>query len=171
MKDKLINFGAFVNDKCFNKYVNEGVSDQYDEDDIVELFEEYTKNQMVKVLSKKDYIDSWIEAWVQIFPKGIKSGGKPLRSSPKDCSKKMLAFMNDYPEYDMELIMFATNEYIKQKSSEQFAYTRCASNFIGKRGEGSDLAAWCEECKTLDKSQQQLPYIPVEPSFHVNDFI
>jgi len=151
--DDMTDFGQFVSTKAFNHYVEEGNDVEFEEPDIVDMFIQFTKEQQKKVLKDEHYVREWIEEWVDLFPRGVKSGGKLLRSPAKDCFPKMVLFIKKYG-YDRDMIFYATREYLKEQSYKDFAYTRCAIYFIGKKDEGSDLAAWCEKCKDADLTQE-----------------
>lgn len=96
-------------------------------------------------------VDTWIDEWIDIFPRGVKSGGRLLRSDLPSCLRKMKIFLREY-KYSKETIMQATRNYINSKAKDAFAFTRCAVYFIyrvegGSRGSDrtSDLATWCEQ--------------------------
>jgi hypothetical protein len=167
------DFGSYVNTKCFDKYLDgkeDGVYEPYSEDGIVDLFIEFTKKQQKTNLKTEHYVREWIDEWVEIFPKGIKSGGKPIRSNAKDCLPKMVSFIKQY-KYDRDLIFYATREYIKQQSFKNYDFTRCAMYFIAKQGEGSDLATWCEQCKDADLTKEHQTLEIVEHQGVYNEFI
>lgn len=86
----------------------------------------------------------WVKEWLELFPKGVKTGGKLIRSDLKGCMNKMRSFIKDYPQYSIREIFDATQQYLDKKEQDEWAYTRAAIYFIGKKGEGSDLASWCE---------------------------
>lgn len=92
----------------------------------------------------------WIDEWMDIFPRGIKSGGRLIRGDSKGCVRKMRVFMREYP-YTKDTIIQATRAYIESKRQENFAYTRCAIYFIFRlegmsiNNKVSDLATWCEQ--------------------------
>jgi hypothetical protein len=87
----------------------------------------------------EDFVDNWLGLW----PEGVISGGKYLKSSKKDIAAKLKKFIKDYPEFTTDTIFNATGEYLAAKETQDWAYTRCATYFIHKKGEGSDLAACC----------------------------
>jgi hypothetical protein len=96
-----------------------------------------------------DGIESWIEQWVDLFPRGIKSGGKLVRSDKKECARKMGFFIKEY-NYDRETIIAATKAYIESKRQEGWTFMRCATYFIYRveestKSKTSDLAAWCDQ--------------------------
>lgn len=105
-------------------------------------------SQLEKVIDPND-VESWIDEWIDIFPRGLKSGGRLLRGDKISCLRKMRVFIKEYP-YTREVILQATRNYIESKRSEGFAYTRCAVYFIyridGSRADKiSDLASWCDQ--------------------------
>lgn len=158
------DFGTFVNDKTFDMYT-EG-TDKLNEDDIADLFIEFTKKQQKNTLKTEHYIRTWIDEWCNLFPKHVKSGGKLVKSDPNECLKKMTTFIKTY-RYDRDLIFFATKEYIKERALDDYNYMRCATYFIHKLGVGSELAEWCEKCKELDLTDESKTLEITE----TNDFI
>lgn len=108
----------------------------------------------LKEAINEDDVESWIDAWVDVFPRGVKSGGRLVRSDRQSCLRKMKIFIKEYG-YGRDIIMKATKAYIEAKSNENFAYTRCAVYFIyrveGSRADKvSDLATWCDQAKHED---------------------
>ena len=99
-----------------------------------------------------------IKEWLELFPKGVKTGGKLLRSDAKGCLTKMKTFMKNY-KYSWDEIMKATKAYLSEREKDDYQYTRAAIYFIGKHGQGSDLADWCEKIKEQDA--EEIPYEPV----------
>lgn len=99
-----------------------------------------------------------IQEWLSIFPKGVKTGGKLIRSDPKGCLAKMKTFIKKY-KYSWNEIMRATESYLEDRAKEDYQYTRAAIYFIEKAGQGSTLAEWCEKIK--ETRDEELPYEPV----------
>jgi hypothetical protein len=103
----------------------------------------------------KDSVEGWIDEWLEIFPRGVKSGGKLLRSDRASCIRKMKNFMLEY-KYSKDTIMRATERYIEHKRLQEFQYTRCAVYFIYHVANGdktSDLAAECEQLLFEDNNK------------------
>src|SRR5687767_1565373 len=93
---------------------------------------------------------NWIEEWLDLFPRGVRSGGKLLRADAQSCLKKMEIFIKTYPAYTKEVIMEATRRYLEDRAAVNYEYTRCAVYFIYRMerqgGETiSDLASWCDQ--------------------------
>jgi hypothetical protein len=94
----------------------------------------------------------WIEEWLDLFPRGVRSGGKLLRADSQSCLKKMEVFTKTYPAYTKDVIMEATRRYLEDRAAVNYEYTRCAVYFIYRLekqgGETiSDLASWCDQVK------------------------
>lgn len=154
------DFGSFVNDRAYDEYLNTNNS-KFTEDDIADLFIQFTKSQQKAQLKTEDYVRTWIEEWCDLFPKGVRSGGKLIRSVPQDCVAKMAKFLKTY-KYDRDLIFFATRAYLTDRRLDNYAYTRCATYFINKIGVGSELADWCDRCKDMDLKEEQVKYDIIE---------
>lgn len=100
-------------------------------------------------------VEDWFDLWMDQWPRGIKSGGKLIRSDKKACLEKMKKFVRDYG-FASGTIIQATDKYLVQQAAKNWEYTKCATYFIHKQGEGSELAAWCDQLLNKDK-------IPVQP--------
>lgn len=103
---------------------------------IQEKFSIFVEN---KTIEEKD----WISDWFNIFPQRIKSGGYYVKSDINGCRKKMKKFMSIYPEYDKDIIMKATTNYVKHCEYKGYQYMKIAPYFIEKDGI-SMLAGECE---------------------------
>jgi len=106
------------------------------------------EDQLSKVVNPDD-LDVWIDEWIDIFPRGVKSGGRLIRGDKQSCLRKMRVFMKEY-QYDKQTILNATRKYIESKKAEGFQYTRCAVYFIyrvdsSQKDKVSDLASWCDQ--------------------------
>jgi hypothetical protein len=91
-----------------------------------------------------DNVNSWIEDWRELWPKGVKSAGRPVRGDKQGVIKKMMAFCAQYPEYTRSQIFEATKLYIFDKKLNNFTYMTCADYFIYKevkRGDKTSLLA------------------------------
>lgn len=101
-------------------------------------------------------LDSWINEWRNLFPEGVKSGGRPVRGTKSGCLTKMRAFINrtGYSKLD---IFYATQAYIAERKKDGYKFLICADYFISKDG-NSVLEAYCEDManrqtdnKTIDQ--------------------
>jgi hypothetical protein len=110
-----------------------------------------TRQKSLEVKKKSvSLCDEWIDEWCSLWPIGIKSQGKPIKSDTESCRKRMNDFLKTY-KYDKETIFKATQDYISERETFNFEYTRKSIFFIGKKGEGSDLATWCDLVINEDK--------------------
>ena len=106
--------------------------------------------QLKEMIQETTDVESWIDEWIDIFPRGIKSGGRLVRGDRASCLRKMKVFLREY-EFERDVILEATRKYMNAKAQDNYAYTRCAVYFIyrvdgGSRSEKiSDLASWCED--------------------------
>lgn len=105
--------------------------------------------EAVELTASSTSVESWIEDYRNLFPRGINSGGLPVRGDRKSCIKKMTSFMKAYPEYDKNLILRATENYVNKKELDAYKYMQTAHYFISKNG-ASNLAG---ECLALIESE------------------
>lgn len=117
-----------------------------------DAFNQMSQYIWASFLPKKEEKVPWLDAWVELFPKGVKSGGKLLRSDRKICLEKMKKFLKDY-DFPKEVIMGATKDYLSERAEEDYMYTKCATYLIDKKGEGSELAALCSNYEPNKKSK------------------
>ena len=102
-------------------------------------------NQILKPEEKEaDKVDDWIQEWIELFPSGVKTGGKLVRSDKKSAHLKMKKFVKNY-KFDKDTIFKATQSYLQDRERNGWQYTKAAVYFIDKRDEGSGLAEWCEK--------------------------
>lgn len=126
-KDKGYIFtNAFVTTKFINKFID--------------------KPKKSKI--SKDDVEEWIDDWFNLFPKGVKSGGYLVRSDKQGCLNKMRKFINRYPNYNKDIILKATADYIDYSRINNWKFMSLAHYFIIKN-DVSILAAQCESI--LDK--------------------
>lgn len=95
-------------------------------------------------VEKKDKPEKdWINEWLEMFPKGVKSGGYYIKTDLNGCRKKMRKFTSTHPEYTKETIIKATQNYINRCEHNGYQYMKIAPYFIEKDGV-SMLAGECE---------------------------
>lgn len=96
--------------------------------------------------SDRTVLDTFVDKYLELFPKGVKNGGnKPLRSNVTDVKAKMLKFMNKY-HHPQETILTATGNYINRLRGT-YTYCPTAEYFIMKDG-SSALATECDMVKS-----------------------
>lgn len=117
------------------------------------------RQKFLKLVSVKDTspgnVESWIDEWRDLFPKGVKSGGRPVRGDKQGVIKKMKGFCKKYPQFKKKDIFDATKLYVFEKSRDRYNYMQCADYFIDKNNT-SLLASFIED---LDGKESPLELI------------
>lgn len=112
-------------------------------DKFLGIFNEFLGSVPQKGNSNSGEVESWFEDWYNLFPRGIKSGGYMVRGDKRGCLNKLKKFTIDYPEFDKEIIMKATKEYVEECKKNKYQYMMLAHYFISKH-RVSSLAGYCE---------------------------
>jgi len=100
-----------------------------------------------KEASKSNITIEWFDEWYDLWPKGVKSGGYLVRGDKKGCIKKLNKFIKEYPDFDKDIIIKATKDYIDSfRIKRSYEYMKLAHFFIYKDNM-STLAANCEAIK------------------------
>lgn len=95
-------------------------------------------------------VESWIDEWLALFPKDLKSKGILLYSvsgNRQACIQRMNKFVATY-KYDKELIILATRLYLQEQRAQSWQFTKKNSKFIYD-SEGSVLEEYCERVKNM----------------------
>jgi len=77
-------------------------------------------------VSDDSSVDSWITEWRDLWPKGVTSGGYPVRADLPSITKKMKAFIKKYKK-DKETIFRVTKDYLKDKQVQGWSYVKTAA--------------------------------------------
>jgi hypothetical protein len=115
--------------------------------------DEIVEEVLVEVVNELDEWDIFVKAFRDIFPNGVTSGGLYVKSSTKDCSRKLEKFMQEYPEFDQEIILQATKAYVERYRMSAYKYMKTANYFIMK-DKLSVLASECEIVKDNNGENQ-----------------
>lgn len=89
-------------------------------------------------------VSTWIEEWRDLFPKGVKSGNRPVRGERRGVLSKMKAFIKNNPDVTKDQIFEATRQYVFDASIKGYQFIICADYFIDKNN-SSVLAAVIED--------------------------
>lgn len=103
-----------------------------------------TKDLVVK--NYKGDFDSFVNAYYELFPTKVRQGNLLVRSDKTSCAKKLKKFIKEYPEFDYDIILKATANYINKCSKDGYRYIKVSHYFIYKDNV-STLASECEETK------------------------
>ena len=91
-------------------------------------------------------VSDWIEQWVNLWPKGVKSGGYYLKPNKQDALSNMQKFVKKY-KFTKDQIFEATGNYLKEKERDNWNYCMLGSYFIMKNNM-SQLANYCTSIGT-----------------------
>lgn len=110
---------------------------------IKDLFNDLDK-QVLK--NNIDISDNWIKQYRTLFKKTGKVGAM---GDPNSVKKKLEKFKIDYPEYNEDTILKATEKYINSESESNYKYLQRADYFISKENSSKEsesrLLIFCEE--------------------------
>lgn len=135
-------------------YISKEIEDVYtfDFDNIkVHIFE----NKKEK--NYKGDIDSFVEAFYELFPKGVQSGGYPVRSGKKGVKDRLQKFIKSNKQYDYETIIKATQMYINECERNGYQFMKTAQYFIIKDG-SSTLESYCEKVASGEDIQDNISF-------------
>lgn len=118
-------------------------------------------NDIKKDFNEKDEIpvEDWIDEYRNLFPKGVRSGGYLVKGSKQGCINKMKRFLSSNPNFNRDIILVVTKDYVNRKKKDGYRLMKMADYFIEKQGV-SMLFAECEEklselkSTNIDKSQE-----------------
>lgn len=99
-----------------------------------------------------------------MFPAGKNPSGKVARTNMPEIKKKMIKFFEIFPQYDWNLVLDATELYIRDQTDKGGKYMQTAGYFILKLKDGvqeSELANYCE----MILEQENNPAAP-QPSLY-----
>jgi hypothetical protein len=110
--------------------------------DEFETFLKKTKSKITKEILGEDFM-KYVNEYREIFP-DIRLPSKELgRQSTVELCKKFVQFFKQYPQYDWELVLDATDYYVNYYKKTDFKYMACSSYFILKN-DTSKLADTCQ---------------------------
>ena len=98
-------------------------------------------------------VDEWITDWINLWPKGTKSGNHYIKSDKAGCLKKMKVFVKNNRDVTKDMIFKGTKSYLDRKKLEYWKYTMVAHYFISKDGIstlGSEIQNYNESAVTPD---------------------
>ena len=105
--------------------------------------ERFKANKTDKTIETKDNFETLLTKYVDLFPKGVKSGGRLVRKTPHSLRAKLQAFVNRRKDIPYEHILEGTRVYIAGFKAKGYEYMQCADYFISKNG-SSELESYAE---------------------------
>jgi hypothetical protein len=113
----------------------------------------FNKEEDIRELDDEE-LKEFLKQLVQIFPSGVKSGGKYIRSAiGSSIVRKFKKFLQEY-DYSRDIITKATESYVATKKKEGYKFMKVFTYFIDKQGEDSTLASYCEAIKNGETTEQ-----------------
>lgn len=102
--------------------------------------------------SSDQFVKDMLMEMREMFPKGVTTGNKLVRSTVNNSLvARMKKFIQEY-DFDKDTILKATKSYVNKCKQNDYNYMRALVYFIGKQGEGSDLADECINIKENGES-------------------
>lgn len=147
--DKLIMTGflELEDDSRGYRFTNFRVTEHF-----IELFLNELKLKKATKTKSEDELP-WFDEWYSLWPRGQKSGGYPVKGDRKGCYKKLIKFIKEHPEFEKDIIIKATKDYIDAQRLSRFAFIKLAHFFVYKDNI-SVLASYCELIKEkLDNNE------------------
>ena len=139
--DRLIDIGLI-------EFINyDGESPNYNINNLQSTQEFF---DLINIRNEPKGADAWIDEWYALWPTGIKSGGYYLKTDKRGVLRKMRNFLLEYPHYDKEIIIKATESYLMDMSLGGYAFAKLAPYFIYKDG----LSVLAGECENLEMKEE-----------------
>jgi hypothetical protein len=114
---------------------------------------DYTKTvlEMPDIVGVENSMEDITDQFLELFPDVKNAAGERLRSNRIDTRKKLEQFMTKYKIKDKNLILEATERYLRRMKTSGYQYCSCAMYFILKDGI-SKLATECESSAEAPES-------------------
>lgn len=90
----------------------------------------------------------YLECW-ELFPKGVKTAGYPVRSDKKEFVSKFQRFEKEYPEFNRELIKQSFEAYVSDFKKRDYDFMTLAGYFIFKKDGKSEKSLLASTCQYL----------------------
>ena len=88
-----------------------------------------------------------IAEYISIWPTQKLPSGKYARGNAKNIEENFMWFFQEYPDYNWDTILEATEKYVEEYRLKNYEYMRTAMYFIKKLKDGtseSELANYCD---------------------------
>lgn len=117
----------------------------------IDIFGEFKSLKENKIEEEFNDLDIFIDEYRNLWPRGIKSGGRLVKGDKNGCKSKMEKFIKANPSITKSEILNAARAYLDSKQRDRYQKTICADYFIEKGGT-SQLSSWIELTKELNKN-------------------
>jgi len=88
-------------------------------------------------------IDELAKKFREYFPKGVKTNNYPVRGNMTNIIRNIKKFKNEFPQYDDDTILKATEKYVKAKAKENYTFMK-VSEYLIYKDNISLLASLCD---------------------------
>jgi len=109
-------------------------------------------------------IDDLVKKYIDLWPKKILSGGRPVRQGPTPITKKLTVFIKKHPKVTFEQILNATSRYLATMKVKDWNYMTCSDYFISKN-ETSVLESYLEDSDLGKKEVSETPKVSLNQRF------
>ncbi len=89
-------------------------------------------------------LKEWMISWIKMWPSFMMPGGYRVSGNTLSCIKKMDKFIKEFPEYPQDIIIKATENYLKKQEQMGWKYTKKNAKFI-LDSDGSVLEQECQD--------------------------
>lgn len=113
------------------------------------LHTDYAPNKTDKTKKTTSKFEILLETYSNLWPKGVKSGGRLIRKTPNSLRAKLQAFVNKRKDLAYESILQGTEAYLATQKSNGWQYTISSDYFISKSG-SSELESWADLAESGD---------------------
>ena len=103
--------------------------------------------------------EQWIEAYRMLFPPGKPAKhGKLVRTTALELESRFIWFFKNYPHFNWNMVIAATQYYIQDQAMENNTYMKQAKYFIQKQEKDqpgvftSELATYCDDLEIKDQA-------------------
>jgi hypothetical protein len=142
----------FLNKYCTDKKLNEEGIKLIEEID--NLFKPIKKIKSINLLG--DDAEKNIDVFLELFPTHKLPNGKYARGNKKNIRENFMWFFQEY-NYSWDVILKATETYIKEYQRNNYQYMRTAMYFIKKVIDGTAVSELANYCDIVNSSTDYIP--------------
>ena len=95
------------------------------------------------IIPSTDNIKELANQFREFFPKGVKTNNHPVRGNMTNIIRNIKKFKNEFPQYDDDTILKATEKYVKAKAKENYTFMK-VSEYLIYKDNISLLASLCD---------------------------
>jgi hypothetical protein len=123
-------------------------------EEIDNLFKPIKKIKSINLLG--DDAEKNIDAFLELFPTYKLPNGKYARGNKKNIQENFMWFFQEY-NYNWDVILKATETYVKEYQRNNYQYMRTAMYFIKKVIDGTAVSELANYCDIVNSSTDYIP--------------